>query len=119
MGGEGAWPPLEGRRPLRPRTAARMPGGAMPPTMAPSVKLDIGINYGIVAEQLKIRNSFMCTRRSAERHLGNQGAFGRDGVGKIGMLARVDVILAAGEHRDRSAREAPAMGGRVDAARKP
>ena len=38
---------------------------------------------------------------------------------RLGMLARVDVILAAGEHRDRSGREAPAMGGRVDAAREP
>jgi len=78
-----------------------------------------GIDRGNAAEYLKISNNSKGTRRSAERHLGNQGAFGRDGVGEISMLGRVDVILAAGEHRDRSAREAPAMGRRVDAARKP
>ena len=32
------------------------------------------------------------------------GAVGRDGVGEIGMFVRVDMIVPAGEHRDRSGR---------------
>ena len=35
------------------------------------------------------------------------------------MLGRIDTVLAAGEHRDRSGRKACGMRGRVDAAREP
>jgi hypothetical protein len=60
-------------------------------------------------------------RRGKSRARGSQprdqGAVGRDGVGEIGMFVRVDMIVPAGEHRDRSGREAPAVGGRVNAAR--
>ena len=35
------------------------------------------------------------------------------------MLGRIDTIVTAGEHRNRSGREAGAVGGGVDAARQP
>ena len=68
-------------------------------------------------DYLKLYNKIKDTLPSAERHLGDQGAVARDGVGEIGMFVRVDMIVPAGEHRDRSAREAAAVGGRVNAAR--
>ena len=67
-------------------------------------------------DYLKLYNKIKDTLPSAERHLGDQGAVARDGVGEIGMFVRVDMILPAGD-RDRSAREAAAVGGRVNAAR--
>jgi hypothetical protein len=76
-----------------------------------------GLDYGSDVDFVEIYNNINDKMRSAERHLGDQGAVGRDGVGEIGMFVRVDMILPAGEHRDRSGREAAAVGGCVNAAR--
>jgi hypothetical protein len=56
-------------------------------------------------------------RLPAERHLAHRCAVFQDFVEKRGMFGRVDAIVPAGEHGDGAAREARAMGGRIDPAR--
>ena len=56
-------------------------------------------------------------RLPAERHFGDRGAVGQDGVGEAGMFGRIDAIVAAGQHGDGAAAEARTMRGGVDAAR--
>src|SRR5262249_45597088 len=51
------------------------------------------------------------------RHFRDQGALRQDGVGKVGVFARIDMVVAAREHGDGAGGEARAMGGGVDAAR--
>ena len=43
----------------------------------------------------------------------------QDRIGQLDVLARIDVVMAAGQHRDGAGRKARAMGARVDAAREP
>ena len=57
-------------------------------------------------------------RLPAERHFGDRGALRQDLRRAAATCSRrIDVIVAAGQHRDRAGREARAMGGGVDAAR--
>ena len=58
-------------------------------------------------------------RLPAERHLGDCGAVGEQRVEQADVLGRIDAVVSAGQHRDGAGREARAMRGRVDAARKP
>ena len=53
----------------------------------------------------------------AERHFRDQGALRQNSVGKLDVFARIDMVVAAGEHGDGAAGEARAMAGGVDAAR--
>ena len=53
----------------------------------------------------------------AERHFRDQGALRQDGVCKLGVFGRIDMVVAAREHGDGAGGEARAMGGGVDAAR--
>ena len=56
-------------------------------------------------------------RLPADRHFGDRGAFGRMASARPACSARIDAVMAAGEHRDRAGREARAMRGGIDAAR--
>ena len=58
-------------------------------------------------------------RLPGERHFRDGGAFGEHRFQQIGVLGRIDALMAAGEHRDGAGREAGAMGGGIDAARQP
>src|SRR5262249_44995033 len=51
-----------------------------------------------------------------ERHLRDQRALRQDGLGKVGMLAGIDVVVAASEDGDGARCKARAVGGGVDAA---
>jgi hypothetical protein len=54
----------------------------------------------------------------AERHLGNRGAARLDDGRQQGlMLARIDLVMAAGEHGDGAALDRGAVGGLIDATR--
>jgi len=67
----------------------------------------------------RLRRGKSRARFPAERHFGNCGAGGQNVVEELRMLGRIDAILAAGEHRDRSGRETCRVRGRIDAARQP
>jgi hypothetical protein len=51
--------------------------------------MNCGLDYGNDVDLFKIYNNINGKTRSADRHLGDQGAVGRDGVGEIGMFVRV------------------------------
>jgi len=58
-------------------------------------------------------------RLPGERHFRNRGAFSKDCIQKIGVLGRVDAIMAAGQDRDGAGRETGAVCGGIDTAREP
>ena len=54
-----------------------------------------------------------------ERHFGNHRPLGEDRVDQLAVLGRIDVLMAAGEHRDGAGGEAGTVRRRIDAAGKP
>ena len=65
------------------------------------------------------RGKSLAARLPGERHLGQRRAGGEHLIEQARVLGRIDVVVPAGEHRDRAGRKAGAVGGGIDAAREP